>query len=112
MEASEMRTSPRDDRSKARDYVKERRRDEGFAEMEPTTALENLRCLVVDVFAVAQAARQAADRLPWAATQEERRAIGKVQALVNLTARVATEVLDDADTWISSLRGRPRSRTG
>jgi hypothetical protein len=70
------------------------------------TALEDLRCRVTEIEALAHAACQEAAHLPGATEANARRAIGRVQALVQTTAEVARAVLDEADEMVANIGDR------
>jgi hypothetical protein len=73
-------------------------------EFHPGTALEDLRCRIVDLEALAHSARQAADRIPFVPDPALRRILARAQALIIAAAGVAEVVLDEADELISRLQ--------
>jgi hypothetical protein len=70
---------------------------------EAGTALENLRARMIDVEALARAAKAAADALPAAATEQQRIVFGRIQSLATRTSEHASASLRFANAQVSAL---------
>jgi hypothetical protein len=77
---------------------------------EAGTALENLRAEVVQIEALARATEAAADSLPAPATDLQRLAFGRVQALATKTSEQASASLRFASAQVASLMALMEAR--
>jgi hypothetical protein len=74
------------------------------------TALENLRAEVVDIEALARAAKAAAEALPQPATDHQRVVFGRIQSLATKASEQASASLRFANAQVTALTAQTEAR--